>query len=154
MQTRTNSLQQQGSVLLEVMISILIFSFGLLAILGLQAASLVNQSEAKYRNEASFYANRLLGDMWTSDRQTLAANFATGSPRYTAWYNTMTNTDAAVGLLGLPGANAIPPTVVITNATTNGKGVVTSFNVTVTVNWQAPNQPPHRHVAFASLTRD
>jgi type IV pilus assembly protein PilV len=153
MQTQTKPLQQQGSVLLEVMIAILIFSFGLLAIMGLQAASIVNLSEAKYRNEASFYANRLIGDMWTSDRRTLAANFATGTARYNAWYAGMQNTNAATGLLGLPGADVLPPTVAVATVL-NGALEPTSFNVTVTVNWQAPGQTAHRHVAFASLTRD
>lgn len=148
-----NSIHQKGSVLLEAMIAILIFSFGVLAVMGLQAASIVNLAEAKYRNEASFYANRLLGEMWVSDRQALVTNFSTNAPGYNAWYTSIKNTNSTTGLLGLPGADSIPPTVVIAPVT-NGLGRPTSFDVTITVNWQAPNRPAHRHVVFASLTED
>lgn len=148
--TRTG---QQGSVLLEALISILIFSFGVLAIMGFQAAAIINLSEAKYRSEAGFYANRLLGEMWTADRTTLAANFATGATKFNDWKASMTNTNVSSGLLGLPGVAAHPPTVTITPVN-NGLGQATSFDVAITVNWQSPNQPMHKQVVFASLTED
>lgn len=150
--TKIPESRQQGSVLLEVMIAILIFSFGVLAIMGLQAASMVNLAESKYRNEASFFANRLLADMWTSDRSTLNANFATGAPRYALWYTAMQNTNDSAGLLGLPGADSLPPTVTVVPVNNNLRP--TSYDVTITVNWQAPGQSAHRHVVFASLTDD
>ena len=63
--------QQTGVMLLEALIAILIFSLGILAIIGLQAQSIRNSSEAKYRADASFLANQLIGYMWTDP-----ANFA------------------------------------------------------------------------------
>jgi len=70
--------QQRGSVLLEAMIAILIFSMGILAIVGLQAASLKAVSESKYRVDASFLANQVVSDMWV-DRNNLASYVWDGS---------------------------------------------------------------------------
>lgn len=55
---------QQGVVLLEALIAILIFSMGILAVVGLQAASIKNTTDAKYRADASYVANQVLGGMW------------------------------------------------------------------------------------------
>ena len=56
--------QQQGVVILEAMIAILIFSMGILAVVGMQAAMIKNTSDAKYRSEASFIAQQTIGQMW------------------------------------------------------------------------------------------
>lgn len=63
--------KQSGIMMLEALIAILIFSLGILAIIGLQAQSIRNSSEAKYRADASFLANQVIGFMW-ADRANLA----------------------------------------------------------------------------------
>lgn len=63
--------RQSGVMMLEALIAILIFSLGILAIIGLQAQSIRNSSEAKYRADASFLANQVIGFMW-ADRTNLA----------------------------------------------------------------------------------
>lgn len=55
---------QQGVVLVEAMIAILIFSMGVLAIVGLQAAMVKNTSESKFRADASYIAQQRIGAMW------------------------------------------------------------------------------------------
>ncbi|KQZ41428.1 hypothetical protein [Duganella sp. Root1480D1] len=55
---------QDGIVLLEALAAILIFSFGILAFLWMQASATRQVTDSKYRLEASFAANQLLGDMW------------------------------------------------------------------------------------------
>ena len=62
---------QGGALLVEGMAAILIFSLGILAIIGLQAASIKNTTESKYRVDASLVANQALGQMW-ADRPNLA----------------------------------------------------------------------------------
>jgi type IV pilus assembly protein PilV len=57
---------QQGAVLLEAMIAILIFSMGVLAIVGLQAAMIKNTADSKYRAEAGFIAQQELGKLWAN----------------------------------------------------------------------------------------
>lgn len=55
---------QHGVVLLEAMIAILIFSMGILAVVGLQAAMIKNTNDSKYRAEASFIAQQRIGMIW------------------------------------------------------------------------------------------
>jgi len=64
---------QQGVVLLEAMIAILIFSMSVLAIVGLQAAMIKNTSDSKYRAEASHIAQKRIGLIW-SDPNNLPAD--------------------------------------------------------------------------------
>ena len=55
---------QNGVVLLESLIAILIFSFGILGIVGLQAAMIKNTSDSKYRIEAGFITQQTIGTLW------------------------------------------------------------------------------------------
>lgn len=57
-------------MLLEGMIAVLIFSLGILAIVGLQAASTKAVSQSKSRIDAAFIANQRIGTMW-GDRANL-----------------------------------------------------------------------------------
>ncbi|MDO5690914.1 MAG: prepilin-type cleavage/methylation domain-containing protein [Pseudomonadota bacterium] len=56
---------QQGVILIEVVVSLLLFSLGILAVVGLQAVGIKTVSEAKYRSDASLIANQTIGRMWT-----------------------------------------------------------------------------------------
>jgi type IV pilus assembly protein PilV len=67
---------QQGMLLLEGLIAILIFSCGILALVGLQSATVRYVGDAKYRADASFLANQSIGKMW-ADRQNLSAYVVT-----------------------------------------------------------------------------
>ena len=60
-----------GFVLLEGLIAILVFSFGILAIMGLQIVSINSVRDAKYRSDAGLLANQMLGAMW-ADRDNLS----------------------------------------------------------------------------------
>ena len=55
---------QRGVMLIEALIGILIFSIGILALLGMQAVAMSATIDAKYRSEASFLANEVIGVMW------------------------------------------------------------------------------------------
>jgi type IV pilus assembly protein PilV len=151
---------QNGSALLEALIAVLIFSFGVLGLVGLQAAMIAGAADAKYRTEAGFFVNRLLGEMGAADRSSASAltTFATGGDSYTTWYADIKNSDAANGLLGLPGAADNPPTVAIAAGPNNSSGQPTSYDITVSVFWKSPKQAateaPHRHVVSASISAD
>lgn len=54
---------QKGAVLLEALIAVLIFSFGILAISGLQGAMMKNTADATYRSEAAYVVQQQLGLM-------------------------------------------------------------------------------------------
>jgi len=121
--SRRTAASQSGVMLIEVMIAILIFALGVLGIVSLQAASVSQISDAKYRSDASFLANQLFATMWVSDRAvgTLQSNFNTGNPAYLTWKNKVTGS--------LPGVASKPPEVVVSN-----DGIAT-----VTVYWLPPS---------------
>lgn len=137
---------QAGIVLLEGLIAILIFSIGVLAVVGLQAVAVKQVSDANYRSEASMLANELIGTMRvTINSDTvnapalLQASFDSdneGEP-YVAWLNKVTRT--------LPGASANPPTVEV-----GLDGVVQ-----ITLRWLSPSDEagatPHRYVSVAQI---
>lgn len=133
--------KQNGSVVLEALISILLFSIGILAIIGLQAASIKNVAAAKYRTDASLLANQVIGQMWVSNKNnaTLVANFSSPSgASYLAWANTV-----AQGLPGVSGIPANAPTI----------SIDASNNATVTLFWQAPDEAvAHNYTAIAIVT--
>jgi type IV pilus assembly protein PilV len=66
---------QHGAFLLEALIGILIFSLGILGIVGLQAQAIRFTNDAEYRAEAVYLANSLISEMWTDNRSTLKTNY-------------------------------------------------------------------------------
>jgi type IV pilus assembly protein PilV len=152
--------QQTGSMLLEGLIALLIFSMGILAIVGMQASAVKASSDAKYRSDACLLANELIGKMWVSDRTqaTLQAAFNSLSNgieyKKWAWEGTNaagTQSAPATGTVvqTLPGAQANPPTVAITPVTSTS---LPSSLVTITIYWQAPNETTgHNYVAVAQI---
>lgn len=57
---------QSGMTLIEVLVSILIFSFGILGMVGLLARATQFSVDAEDRNRASLLANELAAAMWTA----------------------------------------------------------------------------------------
>lgn len=58
---------QRGVMLLEALISVVIFSIGVLAVVALQAVAIRETTQAKMRSDASFLADKVMGDMATLD---------------------------------------------------------------------------------------
>ncbi|MGD9953922.1 MAG: hypothetical protein AB7S87_15200 [Burkholderiales bacterium] len=137
---------QQGVVLLEALIGILIFSLGILALVAMQAVSVSNVSNARYRTEAAFLANEIISQVWV-DRgaaygnvanYAVAAGAASSAPAQ-AWVQKV--------YALLPGSNANPPDVAVATPATGGR------QLTVTVRWRAPDAVAvsnHTAVAFIS----
>lgn len=65
---------QQGVVILESLIAILIFSMGILALVGLQAAMVSNTTSSKFRADASYIAQQKLGQLWADPANVAAAD--------------------------------------------------------------------------------
>lgn len=62
--------QQSGFTLIEVLVSVLIFSFGILGLVGLQANAIKMSTDAQQRAEATFLADQLLARMLIADPAT------------------------------------------------------------------------------------
>src|SRR2546422_10742639 len=58
---------ERGVMLIEALVAILIFSIGILAVVGIQAVAIKDMTSAKYRSEAAFLAQELLAQMWTDN---------------------------------------------------------------------------------------
>lgn len=123
---------QSGVMLLEALIAILIFSMGILALIGLQAQSIRNSSEAKYRADASFLANQVVGYMW-ADR----ANFSQYSHRPSGAVCAPTGTDSSNGNVTAWLANV----AALLPAATSSKQSITvdtaTRRVTVRICWES-----------------
>ena len=154
-------------MILEAMIALLVFSLGILGIVGLQAASIKASTDAKYRSEASLLANEVIGRMWVTDRTlaTLQGRFASpGGADYLSWAWGETGASetgsAAEPTPGnvratLPGAAANPPTIsiaAVAPAAVTVPPTPSTSLVTVTVFWQLPGEPtPHNYTAVAQI---
>lgn len=112
---------QQGVVLLEALVAVLLFSMGVLALVGLQAAMVKNTSDSKYRSEASFIAQQRIGMMWSdpSNAAALVENGTVISDQLPGGTRTVTQT--------VPG------------------------QFTITVTWTQPNQPQHNFTTTATI---
>lgn len=108
---------QKGVVLIEALVSILLFSLGVLALVGLQAALLRHSTEARSRAEAMYIAQKALGEMWVSPAN--AGGFTKTVPVPTLPNATLTiespNTQGEyeIKVSWLPGNETIPHTVVV-----------------------------------------
>jgi len=144
---------QEGVMLIEALIGILIFSIGILALIAMQASAISAQSDAQVRIEAANLAGRLVNKVWVNVSRTIATPIATqlsgaggfvhqpteaswcnftgtpsANPIVTDWVNDVTGNTAT----RLPGTAANMVSVAVdTTATGYNK-------VTVSICWKAP----------------
>lgn len=129
--------RQQGGTLLEVLVSLVIFSIGVLGIVGLQATASKHSGEAKYRMDAAALTDQLLAQIWTSNIK---------SAGVLSSFSTASTISAAVESWRTRVATTLPSgtgTVNVVNASTGA--------VSVTVCWQAPANPQHCHTTAAQI---
>lgn len=114
-----NMHNQKGVFLLEALIALMIFSFGILGLVGLQAISSQNSVDAENRTTASLLANDVISQMWVN--RVAGTTFA-GLPSadVTAWQTRVAdskNLPNAVGTIAMAGTVA-----------------------TVSITWRAPSK--------------
>ena len=108
---------QRGVAILEVLIAVLLFSLGILGLIGLQARALSFSIDAEDRNRASLLANDAASLMWLKKSVTLT------TAELDAWKARV----AASAVSGLPG----------------GAGTVTNVNATtadIKIEWHRPSR--------------
>lgn len=119
----------RGIVLIEALIGILIFSVGVLGLVGLQASMTRAQTGTKVRSDAVLLANEIVGIMW-ADREANHANYTgTGCGSHApckAWLDKVKRS--------LPNGDA---TVTFSPATFK--------QVSVQVKWTIPNEGAHQY---------
>lgn len=118
---------QEGIVLLESLIAVLIFSLGIIALIGLQAAMLKSVSGAEYRSDAIYIAQQRLGVMW-ADPTNLGA-YAEVNTNIALLPNGQRTVQVTPQVDPLA-----PPTILIT------------------ITWQSPGEPMHTYSTSARVT--
>jgi type IV pilus assembly protein PilV len=156
--------REEGVMLIEALIAILIFSIGILAVVGMQSVAIKNATESKNRSEAAFLAQALLAQMWIDQSigpppsQVNASNVTVANYNYPGSGSVParlgTISPSPTGWIGrvitLPGAANALPKVTITNPTPSGA------TVKIEIFWQLPEEatlglPPHSHTVVASI---
>ena len=108
---------QRGVSMIEVLVVIVLFSFGLIGMVGLQAKAVQTSVSAEDSSRAALLANDMASAMWAANTVTLpSADISTWNTR-----------------VADPSSRGLP----------NGAGTVTvSAGVaTITVTWRAPHEP-------------
>jgi type IV pilus assembly protein PilV len=130
---------QQGVMMIEALVAILIFTLGIVAVMGLQANSIAQMSDAKYRTDASYLAAQVMGLIWIDQGDPPGSNLTNWqSPSYTGrlgW-------DALVAST-LPGGSG---TITVT-------GLPPVKLVTVQIKWKQPEDVVvHSYTAVSNVT--
>jgi len=133
---------QSGVMLLEALIAILIFAFGVLGLIGLLGSSIRVTNDARYRSEAANLSSAMIADMWTMTADKMDAEFGTDGPKLKGWQ--------AKAQALLPSAADHPPKVEVTPGLSSE-----SRDVVVTVFWQLPgDKEVHQHLMTAQIGRN
>ncbi len=140
---RASARAQHGVALLEAMIAILIFAFGVLGLVGLQANSVTFLSDARDRVDASQLAAQLAATMQVTaagELLDLAYNGSGAVPAgLAAWV-----TEVERKMPGAASAAARPIIAVASSAGGPGAGE-TIYSVAITVRWQPPSGEVRKH---------
>jgi type IV pilus assembly protein PilV len=123
-----------GFALIEALIAILIFSLATLGLLGLEVTMTRAQSSAKFRADAAFLANDLIGVIW-ADAPANIGNYddasCAGYPACQQWRDRL--------------AAALPAGAASASVNT------TSRTVALTIRWQVPNESSHSFTTATSI---
>lgn len=124
-----------GFALLEVLVGMLIFSAGILGMVGLQASMTRAQGSAKYRADAATLSSELIGTMW--------ADAPANRPNYVSATTVCTHAACAQWVAKV--ATSLPK-----GAATIAIDAATSVT-TITVSWTLPTDGTHRYVTSTSI---
>jgi type IV pilus assembly protein PilV len=134
--------RQAGSYLLEALIAMLIFAFGVLGLIGLLGSSIRVTNDARYRSEAANLASAMIADMWMVTSDKLDEQFGAGGTKLTVWQKKAEDL--------LPSAATHPPTVELADGLS-----FESRTVVVTVFWQMPGEKElHQHLMTAQIGKN
>lgn len=116
-----NRSRQSGVALLEGLVAILIFSLGVLAMVGLQSSMAKATLNAELRAEATMLATKLMGHMW-GDIPNLPAYASGANTNMENWLKEVAK---------LPGGKA--------------EVEVVGNQVTITITWQPASEEEHNY---------
>lgn len=115
---------QRGSMMVEVLISVVLLSVSVLGLVRVLAQSVKDSGELEYRSEASTIADETIGRMWVMD----SANLGTYATAQTGPMNDLPNGTRTV--------------------------LVNGNVVTVTITWQVPGATASQYQSSATLAKN
>ena len=125
--------RQNGFALIEVLVAVLLFALGVLALVGLQASLTRAQSDAKVRTDAAALASEVIGQMWgdVTNLSSYSGDECKDHARCKAWLDKV--------------AAALP----------SGESTITvaaSGDVEVDIRWASPGGETHHYVTQTTIT--
>ncbi len=130
---RARRKSQRGVALIEALVGILIFAFGIIGLVGLQVAMTRAQGTAKFRADAAYLGSEVIGRMW-ADQPNLAQYNTANCGSYDPCKDWRDKVSAS-----LPGGS---PTLEYTAA---------DGTVALTITWTTPAEGTHTHVVATSI---
>lgn len=115
---------QRGATLIEILVSVLVFSFGLLGIIGLQARGIQYSGNTEDRNRAAALASEIAAHMYSLR----SINLATTAPAILTTWTTKVQTPANGGIPGAVGS-----------VTVNAASGINPAFATIIIEWQPVN---------------
>ena len=131
--------KQSGSFVIEALISILLFAVGIVALMMVMAQSTNQSGLSKVRNDASYLAGELIGDLWVSVSSTGASSTAVslGSVDISAWQSRV--------------ATVMPPGSAATVS------YPTNTGINILIQWpdaKDPTAAPHQYQTYADIVKN
>jgi type IV pilus assembly protein PilV len=123
----------RGGTLIEVLVAMLIFMFGVLGLVGLQGGMTRAQTDAKFRADASYLAGELTGTIW-ADTVNVAKYDSTGCDAYgpcSDWKKKVAQV--------MPASQTIVTVVVATGS------------VNIVIKWSTPAGETHQYTTVATV---
>jgi type IV pilus assembly protein PilV len=122
----------RGSMLLEALVALLIFAFGVLGVVGLQAAMTKAQTQSKFRADAAQLAQQVVGMMWADlpNLNSYTTASCTGYAPCSSWATHV--------------ASALP----------NGAATIAfaaANTPTITITWTPPNEQQHNYTTTSFI---
>jgi type IV pilus assembly protein PilV len=124
--------------LVEALVSILIFSFGILGLIGLEASAINSSVDSEDRNRASLFASDIASAMWLAD--TVDPANALLAPQVTAWNASVKNAAGTGMTNGTLNITTVPTFL-------NSAGIVSAADITI--KWKPPS---HAAATLSTLT--
>lgn len=143
----TTRKSQSGVMLLEALIGILVFSLGVLALVGMQALAVKVTTESRERAEAANLASQLIGEMWVNRGNLSSYEYTAGSGAIpTVLAPWVSQVQAA-----LPNADSLLPSVIVRDPSLSG---LAGKEVLITIRWQAPGASSARQFLMTAYMNE
>lgn len=121
---------QKGGVLIEALVAILIFSFGVLALFGIQSRAIKNISQANHRSTAVYMAGQIIATAQADINH--LNDYQTANDKVVAWVDQVK--------AALPNGDATVTSVQDTAPASN------NGTISVNITWRLPDEPNgHQH---------